>query len=260
MISQIRARSWAAAKQDGELLAFNLSILIVAQLANALSMQMRETIVRTIPIDRRLFTFQVSLLQLITGSLAVVIVLLGSQHGSNKALLKVQCPANFAPFEGEDEVTAMDYVAHYFRTGFGCLFAGSKAGGGSECSFALAYFVLYVCCQFLLIKTLHTLMLMGRAVAQRVQSILAISFFITMGAFASAQAVSATAASDSYELGFWDGASAVLVAAGVAAHHAYPKKQKKCEQAPRKRPRSQSNATVTTSVTSNNFQSYASRF
>lgn len=75
ILNFISTKDWSNSTETGGISTFNMMVIIIGQLSNAFSMQLKEMVVRKMPVNRSQFTFQVSLMQLVSGIGIMMLVL-----------------------------------------------------------------------------------------------------------------------------------------------------------------------------------------
>ncbi len=116
---------------------------------DAVSNALKESIVRSQPLDQALFSSKVSISQLIVGLIITPVILAISKEYENYDGSPLAVPA---------EESLGKFFTAYFKTGFECVFSMS-ASDTSHCEFSLFYIIGYVVSIFVFQLTLTSVSL-----------------------------------------------------------------------------------------------------
>jgi hypothetical protein len=128
-----------ASFQNTPYLAYTLLFLLCA-VFDAISIALKESIIRSQPLDQALFSFRVSVSQLIVGILILPAILAVSKEYENYG---------GSPLADAVDGSFLDFVVAYFTTGFECVFKMSPSDN-SHCEFSFFYLLGYVLSIFII--------------------------------------------------------------------------------------------------------------
>lgn len=117
------------------------SLFLLCTVFNAMSHALKESIVRSQPVDQTLFNFKVSVSQLLCGLIIFPAIAAVSKQYENY---------DGSPLQPYQESTFSVFFEHYISYGFGCIFDMTPQNDGDRCEFSLLYIIGYVLSIFII--------------------------------------------------------------------------------------------------------------
>jgi len=122
-------------------LYFNYALLfLLSSIFDVISHSLKESIVRSQPLNQDKFNFRVAIAQLIVGAFMTPLVLQISKNYENYS--------GNAAFDGIDDMSFSEFLKIYFTEGFSCLVIIGNPD--DSCNFVIFYLIAYVSSLFVL--------------------------------------------------------------------------------------------------------------